>query len=194
MARTKEFDPDVAVAQAIEIFWVRGYANTSMQDLLDELGLNRGSLYGTFGSKHDLFVAALTRYCEEAPAPLLAALAADGPLLPRLRAALVALVESDLADPDRKGCLLLNSAMETMPGDASTTELFARTTSTIQVAFEAAVRRAQFERELPRSLNARDASAFLLTTLQGLRVMAKASDDHDALVASVDFALKALDS
>ena len=68
MARTKEFDPDVAVIGGDRyVLGACGYANTSMQDLVDELGLNRGSIYGTFGSKHELFVAALTRYCELAP-------------------------------------------------------------------------------------------------------------------------------
>lgn len=192
MARTKEFDPDVAVASAVEIFWQRGYANTSMQDLVDELGINRGSIYGTFGSKHELFVTALTRYCELVPQPLLDALADDGPLIPRLRAALVGLVDADLADPDRKGCLLINAAMETLPGDTDTAELFARTTEAIRVGFETALRRALADGELPRSVDPRDAAAFLLTTLQGLRVMAKASGDRRALTATIDFALAAL--
>ncbi len=192
MTRTKEFDPDVAVAAAIDIFWARGYANTSMQDLVDELGLNRGSIYGTFGSKHELFVTALTRYCELAPQPLLDALAQDGPLLPRLRTTLVRLVDADLTDPERKGCLLVNAAMETLPGDTDTTELFARTTGTIRIAFESAIRRAIADGELRRELAPADAAAFLLTTLQGLRVMAKASDDRKALVATVDLALRAL--
>ncbi len=192
MARTKEFDPDTAVAAAIELFWERGYANTSMQDLVDELGLNRGSLYGTFGSKHDLFITALTRYCQEAPTALLAVLAEDGPLLPRLRAALIALVDADLGDPDRKGCLLINSAMENLPGDDDTSKLFDRTTTTIRIAFESAVRRAQQTGELPPALKATDAGAFLLTTLQGLRVMAKGTDVREPLIASIDLALRAL--
>ncbi|TPW12674.1 MAG: TetR family transcriptional regulator [Acidimicrobiaceae bacterium] len=192
MARTKEFDPDVAVATAIEVFWDRGYAGTSMQDLVDELGLNRGSIYGTFGSKHDLFVQALTEYCKRAPQALLDALEIDGPLLPRLRGALIGLIDADLADPDRKGCLLVNSAMETLPADRDTAALYDRTARTLRTAFEAAVRRAQLEGELPRSLNPVDAASFLLTTLQGLRVTAKATGDRQPLVASVDFALRAL--
>ncbi len=192
MARTKEFDPDVAVASAIEVFWEQGYANTSMQDLVDRLGLNRGSLYGTFGSKHELFVSALSRYCAEAPLALLQALETDGPLLPRLRTALVTLVDADLADPDRRGCLLLNSAMEALPEDRETAVLFERTIETIRTSFEAAIRRAQVDGELPGSLDPQDGAAFLVTTLQGLRVMAKGASERAPLVASVDLAIKAL--
>ncbi len=192
MARTKEFDPDVAVASAIEVFWEQGYANTSMQDLVDRLGLNRGSLYDTFGSKHELFVSALSRYCAEAPAVLLEALETNGPLLPRLRAALIQLVDTDLADPDRKGCLLVNSAMEALPDDDDTAALFERTIETIRTGFEAAIRRAQLDGELPSSLDARAGASFLVTTLQGLRVMAKGTSDRAAMVATVDLAIKAL--
>src|SRR5215207_11183976 len=62
MARHKEFDPDAAATEAMETFWERGYAATSVNDLLAEMGLNRGSLYGTFGDKKQLFLAALDRY------------------------------------------------------------------------------------------------------------------------------------
>lgn len=192
MARTKEFDPDAAVAKAIDLFWERGYANTSIQDLVDRLGLNRGSIYGTFGSKHELFVAALARYCNEAPAELLDVLERDGPLMPRLRGALVALIDADLSGGARRGCLLVNSAMENVPADRDTTELFERTVSTIRVAFESAMRRAQMDGEVSKSVDPVAAGAFLVTTLQGLRVMAKGTADRRTLLATIDLALRAL--
>lgn len=191
MSRTKAFDPDTALLTAMEVFWRRGYADTSVQDLVDELGINRGSLYGTFGSKHDLFVAALGRYCGEAPEPILTALRADGPLMPRLRGMLAALVDHDLAEPVRRGCFLINSAME-LPDDADTAALFARTTGTIRLALESAVRSAQTLGEIPPRVDPADAAAFLLTTLQGLRVLAKATGDREPLMASIDLALNAL--
>ena len=62
MPRTKEFDPEVALERAMELFWRRGYATTSVADLVAHLGVARASLYSTFGTKHDLYVAALERY------------------------------------------------------------------------------------------------------------------------------------
>ena len=64
MARPKEFDPETAAQEAMEAFWERGYAATSVNDLLEEMGLNRGSLYGTFGDKKQLFLAALEKYAK----------------------------------------------------------------------------------------------------------------------------------
>ena len=71
MARHKEFDPDVALDRALELFWERGYEATSMADLVDHLGIGRASLYATFGSKHELYLKALDRYLlKEDPSPL----------------------------------------------------------------------------------------------------------------------------
>ncbi len=105
---------------------------------------------------------------------------------------MIGLIDADLADPNRRGCLLINSAMETMPADEDTALIFERTARTLRVAFEAAVRQAQFDGEVPRSLNPADAASLLLTTLQGLRVTAKATGDRQVLLASVDVALRAL--
>src|SRR5438874_8018466 len=65
MGRPKQFDPDEAMQEAMEAFWERGYAATSVNDLLDEMGLNKGSLYGTFGDKKQLFLAALEKYSDQ---------------------------------------------------------------------------------------------------------------------------------
>lgn len=62
MSRTKEFDPDVVLDRAMELFWERGFEATSMALLTERLGIGRASLYATFGDKHQLYLAALRRY------------------------------------------------------------------------------------------------------------------------------------
>jgi len=64
MGRTKQFNRQAALEDAMKVFWAKGFHGTSMQDLVDELGVNRQSLYDTFGGKHELFEAALERYRE----------------------------------------------------------------------------------------------------------------------------------
>ena len=62
MARSKEFNEEEALDKAMEIFWKQGYEKTSIQDLVDQMGIHRRSLYDTFGDKHSLFVQTLERY------------------------------------------------------------------------------------------------------------------------------------
>src|ERR1700761_2998088 len=62
MARTKDFDENEVLTKAIELFWYKGYNGTSMQDLVDTLGISRSSLYDTYTDKHTLFVKALESY------------------------------------------------------------------------------------------------------------------------------------
>ena len=57
MARTKDFDPNIILDRTIDLFWERGYEKTSVQDLVNHLGIGRGSLYNAFGDKHSLFLA-----------------------------------------------------------------------------------------------------------------------------------------
>ena len=62
MARHKAFNREEVLDRAIEVFWAHGYEATSIQELVDSMGINRGSLYDTFGDKHRLFLEALDRY------------------------------------------------------------------------------------------------------------------------------------
>lgn len=192
MSRSKEFEPEQAVEAALELFWRQGYANTSMQDLVDHLGIGRGSIYDTFGSKHALWVRALTKYCDDGNRAILGLLAGDDPLLPRLRLWLLTIVEHDLADPHRKGCMMINAAMETLPGDANTSELAARNFTQLAAGIEDAIRRAKIAHEVPESVDAGAAASFLLTVFEGLRVVAKATPDRRRLEHSIDVALQVL--
>src|ERR1700748_2100418 len=64
MARTKDFDENEVLMKAMNLFWYKGYNGTSMQDLVDGLGISRSSLYDTYGDKHTLFIKALESYRE----------------------------------------------------------------------------------------------------------------------------------
>ncbi len=64
MARHKKFEREEVLGKAMETFWRYGYQGTSIQDLLENMGINRGSLYDTFGNKRSLFLAAIAHYDE----------------------------------------------------------------------------------------------------------------------------------
>ncbi|WP_431961770.1 TetR/AcrR family transcriptional regulator [Actinacidiphila sp. bgisy160] len=111
MGRMREFDVDRAVGRAMDLFWRRGYAETSLQDLLDELSIGSGSFYAAFGSKGRLYLRALDRYSALQADDLVEILERATEIRPAVRQVLVAMIEADLADPSR-GCLVVNTATE----------------------------------------------------------------------------------
>jgi len=171
MPRPKEFDPDTAAQEAMEAFWERGYNATSVNDLLAEMGLNRGSLYGTFGDKKQLFLAALDKYQDQNVAMIHEVLDQDGSARAAIEALLNLAIEKCTGDGAAKGCLAAKAAMELAPHDKDVaawlrrfhrrnTDLVARTIS-----------RGQERGEITRRIDARAAARFLLNGMAGLRLL-----------------------
>ncbi len=111
MARPLAFDPQEKLHQAMMLFWRKGYESTSVQDLVDQLEINRFSLYNTFGDKESLFEQVISYYRENVFGRLAAEFepASDG--LPRLFAFLEAQRDGLLGQPGPWGCLLQNAGM-----------------------------------------------------------------------------------
>ena len=191
MGRPREFDVDEAVDRAMQLFWSRGFEATSTEDLVQGVGIARGSLYKAFGSKEALYALALQRYCSRHAADLVQVLDEATEVRPALRAVLLALVEADLADPER-GCLLVNAATE-RSGHPATVAQVSRTMRRLESAIAAALERARAGGQLAAGKDPRELAQFLTTFLQGLRVMGKARADRTFLANAVEVALGALD-
>jgi TetR/AcrR family transcriptional repressor of nem operon len=181
MARPKEFNREEVLDRAIATFWCRGYEATSVQDLLDEMGINRGSLYDTFGDKHTLFLAAIDRYYDRALAGTVASLEAPGPARVAIERTVRSMVECAGADVQRRGCLMTNSAVELAPRCAETAGRVARYYRDTEAAFERAVARARREGDVRSELDDLSIARFLTCSLQGLQVYAKVAQDRGAL-------------
>ncbi|MGH8708277.1 MAG: TetR/AcrR family transcriptional regulator, partial [Burkholderiales bacterium] len=111
MARPREFDADQVLERATRVFWARGYERTSLDDLCAATGLNRSSLYGTFGDKRALYLQSLSRY--EAGSVERIRQAFDGkPVREGLRDFLAGLVDAIVEGPGRRGCFVGNCAAE----------------------------------------------------------------------------------
>ncbi|MGV9563439.1 TetR/AcrR family transcriptional regulator [Streptomyces sp. NPDC003480] len=191
MGRTREFDIDQAVDRAMALFWGRGYTATSLQDLTAELGIGSGSLYAAFGSKEQLYARALERYCSRNAGALIAELESATDVRSALRAALTAMAEADLDDPER-GCFLVNAATE-RSADPATVDRVSATLRLVESAIAGALERAKARGELPAGKDAAGLARFLTTFIQGLRVMGKARADRAFLESAVSNALTALD-
>jgi TetR/AcrR family transcriptional repressor of nem operon len=192
MARSKAFDHDQVVERAMEAFWSYGYEPTSVQDLVEHTGINRGSLYDTFGSKHDLFIEALERYEEQRFARLIRMLEQPGSVREAIAQLFGELLEGAVSCTQRRGCLLTNSAVELAPHDPVVADRIRSKFGQLEETFCKALVRAQQDGEVSAEQDPRALARFLTSSLQGLQVVAKTSPDRAVLQDVVDVTLQVL--
>ncbi len=193
MARPKAFDPDEALDRATEVFWRRGYEATSIEDLTTSMGINRGSLYDTFGGKQELFLACMDRYCQSMVAGRLSLLNQPGPALQTIRTFISTMLEFALSYPERKGCLIANTVMELGPREKEIGHRAAKAMGDLEEAFFKALMRAKKQGELKNGKDPRSLARFLTTMMQGVIVMLKAGAPADALRDTARTGLSILD-
>ncbi|WDM17093.1 TetR/AcrR family transcriptional regulator [Streptomyces lavenduligriseus] len=172
----------------------RGYGATSIQDLVDALGVERGSLYGTFGDKRRFYLEAVRLYWEVYERHLTAALD-TGPLLPALREILTHPVRldeliSDMGVP--QGCLVGNTTAELVPQDGDATEVVTRSYRRFTDIVAGALRRAQAAGEVTDTSSPEAQAQLLLYIVQGLSLVSRAGLDRTAALAAIDTALDGL--
>lgn len=172
MGRTREFNEEVVLDRALELFWQRGYEASSMSDLCDAMGLRAGSVYSAFGDKRGLFVRCLRRYAETLSAQALQCIHAGSSGLQGIRAYFANLVDAMVEGRRRWGCLLTNSVIEFAARDPELASVFEVHFSRLETAFGAALARAQAAGELRPGAGPHDAT-FLLAVVQGMNVLAK---------------------
>jgi TetR/AcrR family transcriptional repressor of nem operon len=191
MVRTKQFDKYAALDQAMELFWERGYHATSIQDLVDHLGVNRQSLYDTFGGKEHLYLAALERYRSLAALPVHKALEREGPVPQVLRRFFDEFLDQFLAG-DWKGCFMVNATAELAGQDEGVSRVCAANTRQLETAFAGLIARGQQAGEIDPQRAPLPLARFLINTLNGLAVTAKATRDRKVLDQIVEVALAAV--
>jgi TetR/AcrR family transcriptional repressor of nem operon len=179
--RPKQFDVDEALDKAVTLFWNQGYGATSVQDLVDHLGINRGSLYDTFGDKRQLFLLAFERYLNQIADEALKALSGGGSALAAIRKYFDTLLKAGIAYSAQPGCLAVNSAVELALHDR---EILSRVKAYFlktEDAFCALVERAQAAGELSPTHNARAVARYLVNFSVGLTVLVKTKPSNETL-------------
>ncbi|MFB7469504.1 TetR/AcrR family transcriptional regulator [Kitasatospora sp. NPDC056184] len=191
MGRPKSFEPDVVVARAMEVFWTKGYADTSPADLAEATGVAKGSLYHSFGSKRELFGKALDLYGRTGTASAEEFLARPGTAKERIRAHVVLLVDADLDGPVRRGCLAQNTVEELGGRDEEAARAVHRIEERMIELFAARIEQGQRAGDVDPGVDARAQALLLQATVSGLRVMAK-TFDRPVLLRIIDTALAGL--
>ncbi len=181
MARPREFEHDVVLDRAMRVFWSRGYEAASIRHLVGRMGIQRGSLYETFGDKRALFFAAIDRYDRVVTARLLATLDAPTSALDAIRAFFRLKVELSLEPGRPRGCLVTNSATELGSRDRGAASRVGAVLTKIEAAFHRALVRAQAAGEIDPTEDPRALARYLTSSAQGLSVMAKTFPDRAVL-------------
>ncbi len=193
MARPREFDEAVALDAAMDCFWREGYEATSVRDLAARMGITGTSLYNAFGDKRSLFRQALQRYAERSTRERIARLESTLPPKQAVRAFLGEIVERSLDDLDRRGCLLVNSALEIAPHDAELGAAIAARLGEIEAFFRRTVTAAQADGSVPPGRDPADLARLLLGVTLGVRVLARSNPQRELLEGTARPALALLD-
>jgi TetR/AcrR family transcriptional repressor of nem operon len=193
MARPRTFEEAAAVEAAMNCFWRRGYEATSVRDLCAAMGIAGTSLYNAFDDKRSLFIRALERYMDGATRERIGRL--EKSLAPKdaIRRFIGDIVERSVNDRDRRGCFLINSALEVAPHDRELGAEIAQRLGEIEAFFRRAIKAGQADGTIPADRDARDLARLLLGILLGIRVLARAKPDRALLEGMARPALALLD-
>ncbi|MFZ2405728.1 MAG: TetR/AcrR family transcriptional regulator [Methylobacter sp.] len=192
VGRPLEFDPDVVLEAAMQVFWAKGYEHTSMQDLLVAMNLSKSSLYQAFGGKRQLYQRCLTRYADQLAGLLYRELTA-APSGWRFIEGFLHSVLNDVAGTCApRGCLIMNAASEFAQGIPEIAQDVAKSVERFRSALQSAVERAQCEGDISVERDARTLANYLVSSMSGLKVQAKAGADAQTLKGIIEVALTAL--
>ena len=192
MPRARSYDRTRLLDHAVRVFWEKGYASTSIRDLVEATGVQRYGLYESFGDKHGLFLSALERYQDTVIAGLLRELERPGAALPEILALLDRLADTARRPGAARGCLLCNTAAELGEDDAEAAARVDRYIRRLTRAFQAALIRARSLGQVPGELNADRFSRFLTGVVVGGSVQARTREGRRSVPALFQVARTAL--
>ena len=193
MARSKEFDEDVVLDKAVDLFWHKGFIGISAQEIVDGLGLSRSSLYDTYGDKRTLFLRALKRYRITETGGMVAILdnAQD------VRKAITAIFQTSglecLGEKSGMGCFIVNSGIELAPHDPEIAEIIKEGREALEDGFSRALKRGQENGQISTRQSAKAYASFLVNNLWGLKTYGKAGSEKEIIMDTVRITLSVLE-
>lgn len=189
MARPREFDEASAIDQAVNVFWSKGFADTSIADLEEALGMGRQSIYNTFGGKRALFLKALKQYHDEGHGLLESAFARGNRGLDAIRSYFDGSIAFLTGASERRGCFLTRCLVDHGTVDEEVASTCTSNTERLEDFFSDALKEAVEDGALSPSFEIEPAAQLLSTQMYGLSVMARSGATVDSMRATVHFLL-----
>ena len=181
MPRVKLFNEDEVLQKATELFWKRGYHATSIQDLVTHLGINRASIYDTYGGKRELFDKAFLRYWTENSERIVVFFATQPVVKEGLRKLFEIVVNESLNDCDRKGCFVVNSITELVPDDETIRPELIAHKEMMENIFLNYLQTGVENGEISSDKDLKTIAGLLLTFYSGVKVVGKIDDSNAQL-------------
>lgn len=177
MPRTKSFNEDDMLDKAKDLFWRKGFNGTPPQDIIDETGLSRSSLYDTYGDKHALFIKTLQRYRDRETVAVITFLDQAEDVPHAFRQLFQETCKECLSPQGRRGCFMINTLHELVPHDAKVETIVRENRQATEDAFTRAIRRGQQKGQISKAHQPRSLGRFLLSSLWGLTTQVKLGVD-----------------
>jgi TetR/AcrR family transcriptional repressor of nem operon len=193
LARYKTFEPTDAIEEAMLLFWEQGYKTTSVDDLVNRLGIGRGSLYATFQDKRTLFLKALDHYSEMVLAELLPLMEAEKSVAKAARRVLEKVYELSSRPSHPAGCLMTNTLAEVGLRDPAIAKRLMANYARLETSLVALLDRGRTRGEIAAGQSTLALARFVLTIMQGLRVLSKARPDRTMIEQVIATAVKVIE-
>ena len=192
MGRKKDFDEDELLEKATNLFWRKGYYATSAQDLVDELKINRSSLYNTYSDKKTLFQKSLKKYQEQQTNAFIALLKKAEDPETAIKKVFADLIKESNEDTVARGCFMVNTAVELAGQDEEIGALVHNNNNSVEDALTAIIEKGQKMGQFSTKNSPRAFARFLFGNINALRVIARSGADKSALDDVANVALSAL--
>lgn len=193
MPRVKLFDENEVLEKAMNLFWKKGYYATSIQDLVDHLGINRASLYDTFKDKKNLFEKAFFHYRKGNMETLEKFLNSQSNVKTGFKNLFEIAVQQSTLDKDRKGCFVVNSTIEFIPNEHEFSSLIQENRRQFEKLFLNYLQQGVEKNQISEEVNLKAVATLFFTFYNGLKVVTKVDFDAAAISSSIDSLLSVLD-
>jgi len=191
MARPREFHETTVLEAAMNCFWAQGFEQTSVRDLAERMGITGASLYNAFGDKRSLYRRAFVHYLAQTVRDRVRRLEKLPPLV-AIRTFFDEIIERSVDDEQRRGCMLINAALELAPYDAEFQKLVAEEMIFIEAFFRRCVDAGQQDGSVAGASPADELAKLLLSVLIGVRVLARTRPEREVLAGATNGALTLL--
>ncbi|CAM1349650.1 TetR/AcrR family transcriptional regulator [Tenacibaculum insulae] len=193
MPRVKLFDEQEVLNKAMNLFWKQGYAATSINDLVNHLGINRASLYSTFGDKDQLFKKAFKHYRRTGIEGIKTFFDNHENVKEGFLKLFEMAVDEAINDTDKKGCFVVNTTTELVPGDSVISKTLEENKKELEILFYSFLKKGKDKGQLKTDKDLKVLASLLFTLYSGIRVVSKINTDTKEMTASINLALSLLD-